>query len=159
MNENVYFKARKRAAAYNDAFKSREGASEALGIHPSTLASYELNTVKSIPVESVVMMADQYNAPELLNHYCKYECPIGKCREIVTEHESLERTAIGLVRALNVDKVREIKRSLLDIAHDGKVSEDERDELLRIIQQLSDFDRGRQELELMIGRLEGGSDV
>ena len=39
---NVYYEARKKAAMYNDRLSSREGAAEALGISPSTLADYEL---------------------------------------------------------------------------------------------------------------------
>ncbi len=36
-----------------------------LGLSSSTLASYELNLTKVVPVESIMMMADVYNAPEL----------------------------------------------------------------------------------------------
>ncbi len=65
-NNNVYFKARKRAAAYNERLYSREGASELLGISVSTLADYELGNTKVVPVDKVVLMADLYNAPELV---------------------------------------------------------------------------------------------
>lgn len=41
-NQNVYFRARKQAAMYNERLSSREGAAEMLGISPSTLADYEL---------------------------------------------------------------------------------------------------------------------
>ena len=44
-NNNVYFKARKKAAAYNEKLYSREGASELLGISVSTLADYELGNI------------------------------------------------------------------------------------------------------------------
>ena len=40
--ENVWFRARKKAASYNDKLNSREGASEAIGIAPSTLAELVL---------------------------------------------------------------------------------------------------------------------
>ena len=40
--ENVWFRARKKAASYNDKLNSREGASEAIGIAPSTLQSTSL---------------------------------------------------------------------------------------------------------------------
>ena len=74
-NNNVYFKARKRAAAYNERLYSREGASELLGISVSTLADYELGNTKVVPVDKVVLMADLYNAPELITGYCMGECP------------------------------------------------------------------------------------
>ena len=37
-NDNVYFLARKKAAAYNERLYSREGAAELLGVSVSTLA-------------------------------------------------------------------------------------------------------------------------
>ena len=60
-NNNVYFKARKRAAAYNERLYSREGASELLGISVSTLADYELGNTKVVPVDKVVLMAEMCN--------------------------------------------------------------------------------------------------
>lgn len=60
---NVYYEARKKAAMYNDRLSSREGAAEALGISPSTIADYELGLTKFVPVENVIRMADVYNAP------------------------------------------------------------------------------------------------
>lgn len=75
-NENVYFACRKKAASYNEKLNSRESAAELLGISPSTLANHELGITKSVPVDTVVMMADLYKAPELKNMYCKKECPM-----------------------------------------------------------------------------------
>lgn len=62
---NMYCKCRLAAAKYNDKLNSRDGAAEMLGLSSSTLASYELNLTKVVPVESIMMMADVYNAPEL----------------------------------------------------------------------------------------------
>ena len=64
-NQNVYFQARKKAAAYNERIWSREGAAELLGISVSTLADYELGNTKVVPVDKVVLMADLYKTPEL----------------------------------------------------------------------------------------------
>lgn len=81
-NENVYFACRKKAASYNEKLNSRESAAELLGISPSTLANHELGITKSVPVDTVVMMADLYKAPELKNMYCKKECPIPVCQDL-----------------------------------------------------------------------------
>ena len=72
-NDNVYFRARKEAATYNERLFSREGAAELLGISVSTLADYELGNTKVVPVDKVVLMADLYNCPELKYGYCKCE--------------------------------------------------------------------------------------
>lgn len=87
---NVYYEARKKAAMYNDRLSSREGAAEALGISPSTLADYELGLTKFVPVENVIRMADVYNAPQLKPHYCKNVCPIGCEMPVATEETSIE---------------------------------------------------------------------
>ena len=83
--ENQCFRCRKEAAKYNDKLGSREGAAELLGISVSSLADYELGNTKVIPVDKVVLMADIYNAPELMAWYCSSECLIGrasKCRPL-----------------------------------------------------------------------------
>ena len=84
-NNNVYFKARKKAAIYNERLYSREGASELLGVSVSTLADYELGNTKVVPVDKVVLMADLYNAPELITGYCMGECPVHGFLPMATE--------------------------------------------------------------------------
>ena len=69
--DNVYCRYRKAAAMYNDKLNSREGAAELLGISQSTLADYELGITKIIPADSIMRMADLYNAPQLRNYYCR----------------------------------------------------------------------------------------
>ena len=80
VGNNIWCKARLAAAETNDRLRSREGAAELIGISPNMLAKYENDLCKCIPVESVVMMADVYNEPSLLNYYCIHECMIGKTR-------------------------------------------------------------------------------
>ena len=92
-NENIYFRCRKEAAKYNDKLNSRESASELLGVSVSSLADYELGNTKVVPVDKVVLMADLYNAPQLLNSYCARECPIGCRKDIATEIQPIERTS------------------------------------------------------------------
>ena len=89
-NTNVYFQARKRAAMSNDRLFSRENAAELLGISPYTLADYELGNTKVVPVDKVVLMADLYNAPELITGYCKYQCPIHGFMPLATEEKNLQ---------------------------------------------------------------------
>ena len=72
--ENQCFRCRKEAAKHNDKLGSREGAAELLGISVSSLADYELGNTKVIPVDKVVLMADIYNAPELMAWYDDPHC-------------------------------------------------------------------------------------
>lgn len=138
-NSNMYFKARKEAALYNEKLFSREGASEMLGISVSTLADYELGNTKVVPVDKVMLMADLYNCPELKTSYCKNECPIGKEMPLATRVTSVEGIALRLIRELDLDEIKQMKKSLINIAADGFISEDEKPELQGIMIKLNEL--------------------
>ena len=127
--ENVWFRARKKAASYNDKLNSREGASEAIGIAPSTLAEYELGITKCIPPDKAVLMADVYKAPELMSWYCNHECPIG-CATAKKPEEvgGIEQVAIALLNGLSLDDLAAIRQKIID--------DDEQIELEKIVQSL-----------------------
>lgn len=67
---NVWYEARINAAKWNDKLSSREGASEKLGVCIDTINNAERGLYKCMPVDVAVIMADEYKAPHLLNHYC-----------------------------------------------------------------------------------------
>lgn len=108
--ENQCFRCRKEAAKHNDKLGSREGAAELLGISVSSLADYELGNTKVIPVDKVVLMADIYNAPELMAWYCSSECLIGKSLEMPSpEIASVERTTMKLLKQLRQGDIEQVK--------------------------------------------------
>ena len=148
-NENVYFKARKEAAKYNEKLYSREGASELLGLSVSTLADYELGTTKVVPVDKVMLMADLYNCPELKAGYCKHECPIGKSIPMATQIKGLEGITLRLIKEFDVKKIKDMKNSLIGITEDGIISEDEKPELRRILKMLDEMALAISELRLV----------
>ena len=96
---NVYLRCRKRAAQCNEALSSREKAAELLGISSSSLANYELGITKTVPVDMVVMMA--------------------------TESKGLESITLKILKSLDEDEIKAMKKSLVDIAEDGEITEDE----------------------------------
>lgn len=147
-NQNVYFRARKEAAEYNERLSSREGAAELLGISPSTLADYELGITKFVPVDKVVLMADLYNRPELRTGYCKYECPIGKHIPLATSVSGIEGIALRLIREFDPDKIKDMEKKLIDIAADGIISEDEKPTLENILGRLDELSLAISELKL-----------
>lgn len=135
-NNNVYFKARKKAAAYNERLYSREGAAELLGISVSTLADYELGTTKVVPVDKVVLMADLYNSPELITGYCMRECPVHGFLTLATEEKSIQGIALRLLRGFNEDELKRMKENLIEITEDGIISSDEIPKLKVILEKL-----------------------
>ncbi len=147
-NTNVYFQARKRAAMSNDRLFSRENAAELIGISPYTLADYELGNTKVVPVDKVVIMADLYNAPELITGYCKFQCPIKGFMPLATEEKSLQGIALRLLKALEYEDVQVLKKKMIDIMEDGEVTEDEVQVFRQIISSLSSIAEVISELKL-----------
>ena len=145
---NIYFQCRKQAAIYNSAVHSRESASEQLGISVSTLSNYELG-ITTPPVDIVVKMAELYNAPEILNHYCKTNCPIGRSMSIGTDVKSLELATLRVIKRLNEKDIRNIRQELTDIADDGQITEDEEDRLDSILHKLDELATVISELKLI----------
>lgn len=147
-NDTIYRQARKRASEFNEKFKSIEGASEAIGVSKDQLSNYELGLYKQLPVDSVVRMADAYNAPELMNYYCCNECVIGKLTMSPVEICSIERLTIQILAVLNGTSINKIKESLIDITADGKITKDELPRLQEIINTLDEISAKSQSLKL-----------
>lgn len=144
---NPWYEARKKAAEYDDRLSSREGAAERLGMSVSSVADAELGLTKCMPVDKAVLMADLYNAPQLLNYYCLNECPIG-CRQSLSDKVlSIERVTVKLLKNLKVEDLVEIKDMLVEIAADGIISEDEKPEMKEILEYLDELSRTISELK------------
>lgn len=134
---NPWRDARLRAAQWNEKLNSREGVEEELGISVDSVRRIETGINKVMPVEHAVLLADLYNAPELLNHYCLNECPIGCRRPLSDELVDIDRVTVKLLKGLKVDKLEELKDKLLDIAEDGKVTKEEVPSLKEIVDYLT----------------------
>ena len=148
-NNNVYFKARKKAAAYNERLYSREGAAELLGISVSTLADYELGNTKVVPVDKVVLMADLYNSPELITGYCMRECPLHGFLLLATEEKSIQGIALRLLRGFNEEELKHMKDDLIDITEDGIISDDEVPRLKAILERLDKMAETISEMKIV----------
>lgn len=134
--DNIYCQCRKQAAQKNGKLNSREGAAELLGLSVSSLADYELGVTKVVPVDKVALMAALYEAPELCNYYCKNVCPLGDSVP-KAEVNGLERITLKALVALN--KMEGIQEELLSIGEDGVVDDEEREDMLRIIDRLNEI--------------------
>lgn len=135
---NPWYQARKKAAEYDDRLCSRESAAEQLGMSVSSLADAELGNTKFMPVDKAVLMADRYNAPWLLNHYCLNECPIGCRHSLSDEVVGIDRVTVKLLKSLKTEKLGDVKDTLLDIAADGKITEDEKPALQEVLAYLNE---------------------
>ena len=115
--------ARLKAAAYNETLATQAGAAELMDVSsPETIGRWERD--EAVPSNiNVRRMAQQYNAPELLNNYCAMQCPIGCGRFSQVQNEPFERTAIKLFN--EAQGVSDVAKALLLIASDGRVRPDE----------------------------------
>lgn len=143
----IYFQCRILASKHNENLKSRESASEYFGISVSSLANYERG-ITVPPLDLVMMMADAYNAPQLKNLYCMNQCPLGKEQPISAEVKTLEAVTVGIVAKLDREDVDDMKRELLEIAEDGKVSPEEEKEFCEISSALDKLAVAISELRL-----------
>lgn len=119
---NRYYLARRTAAERNERMSSREGASEETGIDRKRLQRIEIGTLNPYP-EEVLLMADTYHAPELLNYHCSHCCPIGQRTVPRAEASELDRITVKCLNAL--EEIRDSDKELLQIARDGTLTTDE----------------------------------
>ena len=147
-NTNVYFRARKNAAIYNERLYSREGAAELLGISVSALADYELGNTKVVPVDKVVLMADLYNAPELITGYCVHECPIHGFLPLSTKKKDLQGIALRLLKGFNEEELKRMKDDLIEITADGGISQEEIPKLTEIMERLESITETVSEMKI-----------
>lgn len=116
-NKSIYMIAREKNGL------TRERASEEIdGISASRLEKLE-NARTTMQPEDVVMLARAYKEPKLCNYYCTHECAIGRRKTPELEEKELPQIAIELVNT--VSKLHQRKDEILQIAEDGRVSEDE----------------------------------
>lgn len=145
-SSNVFYKARCKASAHNEQLSSREGAAELMAIDRSRLYRIEKGVTNPYP-EEIHLMADLYNAPEIKNYYCRSICPLG-CDMPKVEIENLDRISIKALAAFSkVEKTAEI---FLDITEDGVISEDEREDMLKILGTLSELEAVAQNLKVWV---------
>lgn len=119
---NRYYLARMAAAEKNERLSSREGASEETGIDRKRMQRIEIGTLNPYP-EEVLLMAEAYHAPELLNYHCSQCCPIGQRTVPRAELNELDRITVKFLNAL--EQIRDSDKELLQIAQDGTLTADE----------------------------------
>jgi hypothetical protein len=145
-SSNAFYLARCAASAHNEQLKSREGAADIMSIHRGRLYRIEKGLINPYP-EEVHLMADLYNAPELRNYYCTGMCPLG-CEMPKADVVDLDRItvqAIASFRRLNVTK-----EILLDITEDGVITEDEKPDMQKVLENLEELEAVTQNLRIWV---------
>lgn len=145
-SSNVFYRARCTASTHNEQLKSREGAADIMSIDRGRLYRIEKGLINPYP-EEIHLMADLYNAPELRNYYCTSICPLG---EEIPKIYPADLDRISLRALSTFRKIGETKELLLDITEDGVISEDERGDLNRVLENLEELEQIAQSLKLWV---------
>lgn len=125
---------------------SRDKASEELeGIQSDRIERIESGKSTAHPDE-VVIMADKYRAPELLNYYCAHECEIGKQSVPEVKMKDLAQIILEMLASLNTAKKRQER--LIEITADGQIEADEIDDFLDIQDELEKMSLTVESLKL-----------
>ena len=130
---------------------SREKASELLEtIAPERIEKIE--SERSLPrPDEVLIMAEKYKTPSLCNYFCARQCPIGQ--QYVPEIRSSELSDIVLKMLASLNAMDRKKERLIEIAADGTISKDERDDFVRIQKELERISVTVETLQLWVEKM------
>ena len=140
---NVLFMARCRASSHNEALGSRESAADIMGMDRGRLYRIETGIADPHP-EEILLMADLYGDPKLMNWYCREKCPLGGDVPLI-EDQTIEKLTVRALASLR--KSEGVKDMLLDIMGDGIITDDELPALHEIIATLDELNEINQNLK------------
>ncbi len=141
-NKNIYLQCRE------DCDLTRAKASELMKtVSESRIEKIESEKIIAAP-EDIVAMAEAYKQPKLCNYYCANECAIGKQTVPEVTLSNLSEITLGIVASLN--SLNYEKERLIAIAVDGKISEEEMPDFLKIQTQLNNLSLTVEALKLWV---------
>lgn len=127
-NKNIYQLRREELGL------SREKASELLETMPAERIE-KIESEKSLPhPDEVLLMSEAYKMPNLCNHYCANECPIGK--QYVPEIKIKDLSQIVLEMIASLNSMHKKQERLIEITADGKIEGDEIKDFIHIQEEL-----------------------
>lgn len=127
---------------------TREKASELLE-YISADRIEKIENEKSLPhPDEVLIMSKAYKAPNMCNHFCSQQCPIGQ--EYVPEIKEKNLTQITLEMLASLNFLNQKKDRLIEIAADGIIEKDELEDFAIIQNELEKIGTAADSLQLWI---------
>ena len=106
-------------------------------VSDSKIEKFEYETQEPTPYD-ILQMADAYKRPELCNYYCSHKCEIG--HRYVPEVEMTNLSNIILeTNCQSENEINPLTGRLIQIARDGKISDDEMKDFAYISKNLMKF--------------------
>lgn len=133
--DNPFYKA--RIASSKESFKSRCDTAKDIFISRRRLE--EIETGKREPyTDELLIMAEAYDAPYLVEHYCNHICKIGQkfgCKYVENKGDAYKATVM-FIKSLK--EAEQAKENILEILSDGKISKNEISMLDEAISKLNE---------------------
>lgn len=126
-NKTVYQLAREKLGY------SREKAAEETELEPFKIERIENEKIQADPWD-VVAMAKAYKEPQLCNHYCANECPIGMKYVPEIKIKDLSQVVLEMLASLN--SMKRSQERLIEITADGIIENDELEDFINIQKEL-----------------------
>ena len=129
---------------------TREKASEQMdGISASRIEKFEYELQEPTPYD-LVQMAACYKRPDLCNYYCSHKCMIGS--KYVPEVKVSELSGIILETIGSLNEINPLTNRLIQIARDGKISDDEIKDFAYISKKLDEVSLAIDSLNLWVDK-------
>lgn len=143
-NRNVYQTARRAAGL------TQEKAAELMGVPDRSLRAYE--TGERVPPNDVVeLMCDCYNAQHLAYQHLKESNSLMHRVVPALEPRDLREAVLRIYNRLRrFDKAKDLER-LMDIAEDGRIDDQERQEYDAILNDINELIQSGLELKMYCG--------
>ncbi len=130
---------------------SREKASELLEvITPERIERIENEKTMPHP-EEILIMSEKYKVPDLCNHYCANQCPIGE--QYVPEIKVKDLSMIVLEMLASLNSMNKKKDRLIEITADGRIEGDEIQDLIYIQEELERISITVETLQLWVEKM------
>lgn len=150
-NKNIYQLCREEKGL------TRDKASELMdGVSAARIEKIEYETQEPTPYD-IVQMADCYKKPDLCNYYCSHECEIGA--RYIPEVEVSELSSIILETIASLNEIHPLTTRLIQIARDGKISDDEIPDFAHITTRLDEVSLAVHALNLWVDRTAGENNL
>ena len=132
---------------------TRAEASEKMdAVSDSKIEKFEYETQEPTPYD-ILQMADAYKRPDLCNYYCSHKCEIG--HRYVPEVEVTDLSNIILETIASLNEINPLTGRLIQIARDGKISDDEMKDFAYISKKLDEISLAIDSLNLWVDKTAG----
>ena len=125
---------------------TRSEASEKMtAVSDSKIEKFEYEMQDPTPYD-IIQMADAYKRPDLCNYFCSHKCEIG--HRYVPEVEVSDLSDIILETIASLNEINPLTTRLIQIARDGKISDDEMKDFAFISKKLDEISLAVDSLNL-----------